>query len=85
MVIFNRKSKPVDQPPRQNIFQRVVAVKRRKTFEVPEGDKIPNQPDGRKVNAEELRDLRELIRCRYALAVEIWEMRDALPEDRMIV
>ena len=44
----------------------------------------PLEP-GQKVQPEEIRDLGELIRKRYELDVEIWDLRYVKPRDRPVV
>jgi hypothetical protein len=85
MNVFNRQPRPVDRLRRTSIIQRFLPKKQKPTEEVQIGDKIPDRPNGQKVKAEELKDLRELIRRRYALDIEIWEFRDVLPADRQVV
>jgi hypothetical protein len=52
---------------------------------VPPGDIPKPLMPGRKVQPEEIRNLRELIRKRYALDVEIWDLRHVKPRDRHVV
>ncbi|OAP64494.1 hypothetical protein AYL99_00466 [Fonsecaea erecta] len=42
---------------------------------LPRADRPPPRPRGQKVTPEELRRLRELMRQRYALDLEIWSLR----------
>jgi hypothetical protein len=51
---------------------------------VPQGDIVPKQLRGQKVDPAELGELRELMRRRYALDMEIWSMRDDPEADRPI-
>jgi len=48
-------------------------------------DIVPRRQKTRKVTAEEIRELRELVRQRYALDVRIWGLRDVLPATRPAV
>jgi len=53
--------------------------------QIPPGDIPKARSPNQRVTSEELRDLRELIRHRYALDVEIWNLRDAQRHDRNII
>ncbi|KAI9773909.1 MAG: hypothetical protein M1840_006135 [Geoglossum simile] len=52
---------------------------------IPPGDLPQALAPGRKVKPKEIRDLRDLIRKRYELDVEIWDLRFVRPCDRHIV
>ncbi|OCK87387.1 uncharacterized protein K441DRAFT_701265 [Cenococcum geophilum 1.58] len=52
------------------------------TPEPKHGDLPLSRTKGQKVTVEEFRELRELIRYRYALDVEIWGLRDVKPYSR---
>ena len=51
----------------------------------PTRNRPPPRPKGRKVRPEELRELRELIRQRYALDLEIWGYRKVANNNRKFV
>jgi hypothetical protein len=53
--------------------------------EVPQGDRPPVRAKGEKVTSEELRTLRELMRQRYALDLEIWSLRKVGNHNKCIV
>ncbi|KAF2792511.1 hypothetical protein K505DRAFT_326094 [Melanomma pulvis-pyrius CBS 109.77] len=51
----------------------------------PPGDIPTSRTKNQKATKEEIRDLRELIRYRYALDVEIWNLRDVQDFNRDVV
>jgi hypothetical protein len=53
--------------------------------DLPPGDIPQPLAPGRKVKPEEVRGLGELIRKRYELDVEIWDLRHVQPHDRPVV
>jgi len=50
--------------------------------EIPYADRPKQHFEGQKVGAEEVRDLCELIRKRYALDIDLWDLRQARERDR---
>jgi hypothetical protein len=74
--LFHRREKSQAMPVRQKAQQQLNML----PGEIPK----PLMP-GFKVQAEEIRELRDLIRKRYALDIEIWDLRDVRPRDRPIV
>jgi len=89
MDIFNfgrRKEPKVDMTPMEKpekTPQKITKMIRIK--EMAPGDKPPSRGKRGKVTTKELFQLRELMRQRYALDLQIWDLRKARPGDRKIV
>ena len=63
----------------------IIKVFRSKQDEGAPGDRPPPRTRGEKVRNEELRNLRELLRQRYTLDLEIWGLRKVGTYNRPIV
>lgn len=76
------------QSPQPNLLNKILNRANRAgpdQSESPPGDMPAFRAKGQKVIPEELRELRELIRHRYALDIEIWTLRNVRPRDRPVV
>jgi hypothetical protein len=76
-VVGRRLSIRLWPRPTSQIKKKVVEV-----YKIPYADLVPQRAHGQKVGSEEVRELCELIRKRYALDVDIWSLRDARSRDR---
>lgn len=73
--IFPRRDKAQAAPATQQVRQPAASP----------GDIPKALPPGRKVQPEDIRNLRELIRKRYALDIEIWDLRHVRLRDQYVV
>lgn len=86
-LLKNEAQMPRDQNPQPKLLNRLLSRRSKSDRNelTPPGDMPTFRAKGQLVTAEELRSLGELIRQRYALDLEIWNLRNVRPRDRHLV
>jgi hypothetical protein len=82
----NARAMTIAQEASRREYENLQKLEREKTVKLREKERQSKEKKKQKmVSAEKLRELRDLIRLRYALDVEIWTLRGVRGPDRPIV